>query len=177
MPRAPWSVLVIVFLGCGPPSYPAAVPHALLGRALPELHHIRALGGQKLDAADLAGHPVVVKFFAQYCAPCMVTLPEAERIHHDHADVIFLGVDEDEGAEAAQALVARFGLTFPVVHDTSNVLSGRFRVATLPATFVADRSGVVQWVGGEGQTGDDLERAVAAAASSPVPAPAAPANR
>jgi hypothetical protein len=107
----------------------------------------------------------------------MVTLPEAERIHHDHADVIFLGVDEDEGAEAAQALVARFGLTFPVVHDTSNVLSGRFRVATLPATFVADRSGVVQWVGGEGQTGDDLERAVAAAASSPVPAPAAPANR
>lgn len=30
-------------------------------------------------------------------------------------------------------------------------------------TFVADRAGVIRWVGGEGQTEDDLTRAVEAA--------------
>jgi len=36
----------------------------------------------------------------------------------------------------------------------------------MPATFVADAHGVVRWVGGEGQTEDDLTRAVEAAAAS-----------
>ncbi len=49
------------------------------------------------------------------------------------------------------------------MHDEGNVLSGRFRVSTMPTTFVADSTGVVRWVGGEGQTEDDLRRAIEAA--------------
>jgi hypothetical protein len=33
----------------------------------------------------------------------------------------------------------------------------------MPMTFVADGSGVIRWVGGEGQTEEDLRRAVEAA--------------
>ena len=115
-----------------------------------------------------------MKFFAQYCAPCMVTLPDAERVHEEHKETVFVGVDEDEGLEPARALVTRFGITFPVVHDTSNALSGRFRVDSMPMTFVGDRQGTIRWVGGEGQTGEDLERAVSAALASPAAAPAPP---
>jgi hypothetical protein len=58
--------------------------------------------------------------------------------------------------------VARFGLSFPVIHDASNVLSGRFRVASLPTTFVADANGVIRWVGDESQTEPQLRQAVEA---------------
>jgi thiol-disulfide isomerase/thioredoxin len=171
MPRAVVPVLACLALhGCAPPTYPAPVAHPLLAKPLPGLHHLRALDGQSVDDAAMAGRPVVVKFFAQYCAPCMTTLPDAERVHEGHKDAVFVGVDEDEGLEPARALVTRFGITFPVVHDSGNALSGRFRVASMPMTFVADRQGTIRWVGGEGQTGDDLERAVSAAAASPAPA-------
>jgi hypothetical protein len=63
----------------------------------------------------------------------------------------------------AASLAQRYGLSFAVVHDEGNVLSGRFRVSTMPTTFVADSTGVVRWVGGEGQTEDDLRRAIEAA--------------
>jgi hypothetical protein len=33
----------------------------------------------------------------------------------------------------------------------------------MPMTFVADGSGVIRWVGREGQTEDDIKRAVGAA--------------
>jgi hypothetical protein len=84
-------------------------------------------------------------------------------VHEAHPDVVFVGVDEDESLETANALVARFGITFPVIHDTGNVLSGRFRVSTLPMTFVCDATGVIRWVGGATQTEDDLRQAVEAA--------------
>jgi cytochrome c biogenesis protein CcmG, thiol:disulfide interchange protein DsbE len=120
------------------------------------------LDGQAFDAAGLAGHPVLVKFFAEYCAPCRQTLPAAERLHEEHPEVLFVGIDEDDSAETASALVQRFSLDFPVIRDDGNVLSGRFRVSAMPMTFVADASGTIRWVGDERQTEADLEQAVEA---------------
>lgn len=149
--------------GCGHPGYPAASAHALLGRPLPSLDHRRTLDGQPLEGARLAGKPVVVKFFAGYCVPCKESLPAAERVHEAHPEIPFVGIDEDESIDTARAVVERFGVTFPVIHDAGNVLSGRFRVSALPMTFVGDRAGVVRWVGAEGQTEGELRQAVEAA--------------
>jgi hypothetical protein len=44
-------------------------------------------------------------------------------------------------------MVERHRLSFQVVHDEGHVLSGRFRVVELPATFVLDARGVVRWRG------------------------------
>ncbi len=148
---------------CGPATYPASVAHPLLGQPLPAIHHRHSLDGRPVEAEQLAGKPILVKFFADYCQPCRETLPAAERLHESHPGVTFLGIDEDETSETAGALAMKYGLTFAVVHDEGNVLSGRFRVSSMPMTFVADSKGVVQWVGGEGQTEDELRRAVEAA--------------
>jgi cytochrome c biogenesis protein CcmG/thiol:disulfide interchange protein DsbE len=149
-------------VACGGPRYPVSVAHALLGQPLPQIHHRQTLDGKELDSRELAGKPVLVKFFADYCQPCKETLPAAERVHHTHPGVVFVGIDEDDSSETARALAERHGLTFPVVHDEGNVLSGRFRVSSMPMTFVADSSGVIRWVGAEGQTEADLTRAVEA---------------
>ena len=154
---------LLVAVACGHAGYPPSSQHPLLAKALPEIHHRQTLDGQPFDGAQLQGKAVLVKFFADYCQPCKETLPAAERVHQAHPDVAFLGIDEDESAETASALAQKYGLTFPVVHDQGNVLSGRFRVSSMPMTFVADASGVVRWIGGEGQTEDDLRRAVEAA--------------
>jgi cytochrome c biogenesis protein CcmG/thiol:disulfide interchange protein DsbE len=148
--------------GCAPPQFPASASNPLLGQALPEIHR-RSLDGHAIDQGLLQGTPVLVKFFADYCQPCKETLPAAERIHEAYPDVTFLGVDEDDTSETASDVVRRYGLSFPVIHDSGNVLAGRFRVTAMPTTFVADPHGVVRWVGAEGQTEGDLRQAVQAA--------------
>jgi thiol-disulfide isomerase/thioredoxin len=172
LPSHPWRV---VFLGslslaasCGPPAFPVSAPHPLLGQQLPEIHR-QSLDGHAIDKGSLTGTPVFVKFFADYCQPCKETLPAAERLHEAYPDVTFVGVDEDESGEVARDLAHRYGLSFPVVHDQSNVLAGRFRVSAMPMTFVADATGVIRWVGAEGQTEQELRQAVQAARAFHAP--------
>ena len=155
-------LIVTTIAACGAPRYPPSSNHALLGRRLPEIHHQETLDGARFDSGELRGKPVLVKFFADYCEPCKATLPAAERVHAAHPDVLFIGIDEDERIDTAEAVAKRFGLTFPVLYDRGNVLSGRFRVSAMPMSFVADADGVIRWVGDEGQTEADLTRAVEA---------------
>jgi thiol-disulfide isomerase/thioredoxin len=155
---------LIATAGCGQPHFPPSVAgNMLLGKSLPRIRHRETLDGQSIDAGQLGGRAVLVKFFAEYCQPCRQTLPAAQRIHEEHPEVILLGVDEDESLETARSVVERFGITFPVIHDRANVLSGEFRVSAMPMTFVADASGTIRWVGGETQTADDLRQAIEAA--------------
>ncbi len=147
-------------LGCaGSSAPPPSAPSPLRGKPLPSFHRV-ALDGSPVDTKSLAGRVVVVKFFAEYCAPCQKTLPAAEALHKSHPEVLLVGVSEDERASTAQEIASRFGLTFPVVHDAGQVLAGRFRVTEMPATFVAGTDGTIQWVGGADQNEDALERAV-----------------
>jgi cytochrome c biogenesis protein CcmG/thiol:disulfide interchange protein DsbE len=147
---------------CGRPSYPPTADHPLVRQPLPQIRHRQTLDGQPVDAERFAGKTVLVKFFADYCKPCQETLPAAERLHQAYPDVVFLGIAEDDDVGTARRVVQRYGITFPVIHDTSNVLSGRFRVSAMPMTFVADRGGVIRWVGRDGQTEADLKRAIEA---------------
>ena len=157
------AALLLLLACCGHASFPKSEPHELFGRALPDIRPSRTLDGVRIKREDLAGRVVVVKFFADYCEPCKRTLPEAERVHASHGDVIFIGISEDETAEQALGVVHAFGLTFPIIKDVERQISGRFRVSDMPITFVIDRLGTIRWVGGPTQTGDDLERAVEAA--------------
>lgn len=148
--------------GCGKPkTVPPSAQSPLVGQPLPSFSR-RTLAGQKIESDATRGQLVVVKFFAEYCAPCKRTLPAAQKLHAKNPDVVFIGISEDEYASQAQGMVDGFGLSFPVVHDKGNVLAGRFRVSEMPVTFVVDAQGVVRWVGGPGQDEDDLEAAVAA---------------
>ena len=156
------AVTLAVLCACGHATYPQAVQHPLMNQPLPDFKR-RTVDGTTIEGGDLRGHAVVVKFFAEYCAPCKLTLPAAERVHQEYGDVAFIGVAEDESSETVRGVVNTYNLTFPVIHDAANVMSGKFRVSELPMTFVADRQGVIRWVGGEGQTEDDLTRAVEAA--------------
>jgi len=160
---APLALALALAPACtkGPATPPPSAPSPLAHGEVPDFSR-PTLTGARIDTEQLRGRVVVIKFFAKYCAPCMETLPAAERLHREHPEVAFVGISEDEYASDAQALVDGLSLSFPVVHDQGNVLAGRFRVDEMPVTFVVDGAGVVQWVGGPGQGHEDLEAAIAA---------------
>ena len=60
-------------------------------------------------------------------------------------EVAVVGIAEDTDPEISLRLARQLQLGFPIVYDLGHVLSGRYRVAALPATFVLDRAGVVRW--------------------------------
>jgi len=155
---------------CAHPAPPAAPPPSspsrMLDAELPSFKRPTLQGGT-FDSSSATGHLLVIDFFADYCRPCQRKLPELEALHRKRPELSIVGVSLDETGDAALKSVRRHHLTFPVVHDSNNVLAGRMRVTELPVSFVVDGQGRIRWVGGADQPEDALARVVAALTSSP----------
>jgi thiol-disulfide isomerase/thioredoxin len=56
--------------------------------------------GQPLAMAQLRGRPLVLNFWATWCAPCVKEMPELDRFHRDHAaqgwQVVGIAIDQPE---------------------------------------------------------------------------------
>jgi cytochrome c biogenesis protein CcmG, thiol:disulfide interchange protein DsbE len=140
----------------------------MLDAPLPAFHRATLQGGT-FDSAAAPGRVLVIDFFAAYCRPCQRKLPALEALHRRQPGLSIVGVSLDESGDAARRSIARHHLTFPVVHDSGNVLAGRLRVTELPISFVVDGQGRIRWVGGPDQPDDALARAITAFTPASAP--------
>jgi peroxiredoxin len=145
--------------GCGP-TMPPSVASPLVDRGLPAFM-AAAIDGRQVDPSALRSKLVVVVFVAKSCAGCTATLQGLEALSHERRDVAFVGVAEDDFELDTKDLVTSYGITFPVVQDKGRPIGAAYKVGALPLTFLADRHGIVRWVGGTDQTMGQLREAIA----------------
>jgi cytochrome c biogenesis protein CcmG/thiol:disulfide interchange protein DsbE len=100
---------------------------------LPALGH----PGQQVSLASLAGRPVIINFFASWCAPCKHETPLLARFYRaEHGKVLIIGVDSNDRQANAIAFVRAEGVQYPVGSDPSaQVALAYLGVAALPQTF------------------------------------------
>ncbi|MEO7202136.1 MAG: TlpA disulfide reductase family protein [Candidatus Tumulicola sp.] len=103
------------------------------------------IAGGTLPLRDPNGRVTVLVVFAAWCDPCRKNLPATERLAQ-RSRARFVGIDELESTAKARALVAEYGLTFPIVLLTTPAFDGPDvtddqRAATgldIPAVYVID---------------------------------------
>lgn len=118
-----------------------AEPEPLAGTEVPDFE-LELLGGGTMTDEDLAGKPVVLNFWASWCAPCREEAPMLERLWKKHRDqVLFLGVNTRDNALGAEYFVDDYDITYPVALDPQQTLAGDLDVYGLPQTFFIDREG------------------------------------
>ena len=106
--------------------------------------------GGTVDSAQLRGTPVVLNFYASWCAICDRELPDFQRVAERLGDrVHVLGVNpQSNDTDAAQAdMIARNGVTYPTLRDPQDELLRQFNTTGgLPTTVFLDADGVVRKV-------------------------------
>jgi cytochrome c biogenesis protein CcmG/thiol:disulfide interchange protein DsbE len=124
-------------------AHPAsAPPDAVLGRSAPDLV-VRSLDEGQASLAGLRGRPVVLNFWASWCAPCRQEEgPLKTAAQRWTGRVAFLGVDFRDSDAAARATQARVRYPYPVGPSASGVPSA-YGVTAPPVTFFIDGGGVV----------------------------------
>lgn len=129
---------------------------------------LAALEGQdKLKLADLAGKVVVLDFWASWCHPCIVALPELEKVRaafaaDDRVRVIGINMDDDEsGLDAARKLVAHHKLRYTQLMGNDTVAQA-YRIEGFPTLIVIGRDGKVALVhvGSSDTLAADLKQAI-----------------
>jgi cytochrome c biogenesis protein CcmG/thiol:disulfide interchange protein DsbE len=107
------------------------------GRPAPDFSLV-SLTGEPLTSRQLRGAPVVLNFWASWCAPCREEAPLLEAKWREYRDqgVRFIGVNIRDHAADAREFVDRYGITFPILRDPDQQLAAELGVGIgLPQTF------------------------------------------
>jgi cytochrome c biogenesis protein CcmG, thiol:disulfide interchange protein DsbE len=101
------------------------------------------IDGQSFDLADTRGKPTVINFFASWCGPCNQEAPDLVAFSKSHPEAAFVGVDTFDDPQAdAEAFLAKYGITYPVVVDSGSAIAQQWGVDGIPTTVFLDANGV-----------------------------------
>ena len=100
------------------------------------------LDGQPVRLVDFRGQWTVVNFWASWCTPCLLEMPELQVFHEAHGNrAAVIGVNmEDLAPTEIRSFAARLAVTFPIVLSGGKPVSG-FDLKGLPTTFLVSPAG------------------------------------
>lgn len=123
--------------------------------------------GETQQLSDLRGDAVLLNFWATWCGPCRVEMPEFERVEQQRGDdgLTVLAVNNRETAQKVRAFRDEIGVTFPFALDETGAIQTLYGVREYPTTLLIDRDGIVLARHVGPLTADQLERLVQSALS------------
>lgn len=99
--------------------------------------------GRRLGLQALRGQPVLINFWATWCSPCRLEMPEIVKVATTHPDLVVLAVNVQERPEQIQPFAEEFQMTLPVVRDTDGALRNLYEVRGMPTSVFIDREGKI----------------------------------
>lgn len=151
--------------GHPPPVEPSAADPvaALRALSLPDLE------GKPHTLAQWQGRPMVVNFWATWCAPCVKEMPELQALQEKYASIQFVGIGVDK-VENMQQFLQKVPVSYPLLVmgpgaiDTLRTLGNP--AGGLPFTLIFDANGGVnRKILGQIQF-DDLDRTLSTLAAA-----------
>ena len=122
---------------------PQVQPQALVGKPVPTISLPTLAEGQPISLREMASEgPMIVNFFASWCAPCEIEHPVLMGLKGQPVRVI--GVAYKDAPQNSQAFLDRLGDPFAeILVDRDGRAGVEFGVTGVPETFVVGRDGVI----------------------------------
>ena len=103
------------------------------------------LSGKPVNKDNWAGKVVLVNFWATWCPPCRVEIPELLELKKEYKDQLeIVGISEDDDPpESVLKFARQKGMTYPIVMATPELVEAYGGVPALPTSFLIDTQGRV----------------------------------
>ncbi len=133
-----------------------------VGREAPDFT-LPDLEGNQNALSDHRGEVVLINFWATWCPPCRVEMPDMEAVYREHKDDGFeiLGVDQREPKELVEEFVTERGFSWIFLLDEDFDVSQEYSATSIPRSILVDRDGTVAHVWRGTLTRSQLEQQLA----------------
>jgi len=129
-------VLIMLLAACAPEATSTAPDFTL-----------ESLDGPPISLSEFQGQPVVINFWASWCAPCRFEMPELADKYRALRDagLVVLGVNvtSQDSVEGAARFVEDFGIPFPILLDVQGEVESLYNASSTPTTIFVDPSGQI----------------------------------
>lgn len=94
--------------------------------------------------ADYRGAPLLVNFWATWCAPCVKEMPEFQAFWEAHGgQIALLGVNVQDAPANAATFAEELGITYDLATDPAGELFAEVRGFGMPTTLFVDAGGTI----------------------------------
>lgn len=119
-----------------------------VGRPAP-VYSAVTLSGAPISTSSLAGRVVLLNVWATWCAPCRDEIPYLQKLHMEHEkdglSIIGISVDALGEDQKIADFTREFAMTYPIWRDPNERILTQFMAIGVPASYLIDRQGVLQW--------------------------------
>lgn len=135
--------LGVLFATYGLHHNPQVQPHALVGKPVPDVTLPSLDDGTPVKVRDLAkSGPVIINFYASWCAPCEVEAPMLMQMKAN--GVRMVGIAYKDAPAKTQAFLARLGDPFAQrLVDRDGAAGIEFGVTGVPETYLVGADGII----------------------------------
>ncbi len=124
-------------------------PRAINGMEAEKLapdFELKDLAGNAVKLSDYKGKVVFLNFWATWCPPCREEIPSIQALGNSLSGEKFkiIAVSLDRGSTAGLRDFTRDNnISFLVLHDTEGSAAAKYKVVSIPTTFIVDKDGRV----------------------------------
>ncbi len=104
------------------------------------------INGNKVNLSSYQGQWIVVNYWATWCPPCIVEMPELQAFHDEHAGkgAMVIGINTELiGKMQLQEFLEDYFITYPVFVSKPTHESELGLIPGLPTTFLVNPAGKV----------------------------------